>query len=53
VFKGTVKIKGKMVEGDHMVHCFEPAVPTHGMDSLVNTLRFSFPSVSFSLISLD
>jgi len=39
VFKGTLKIKIKMVEGDHVVLCFEPAVPTHGMDALVNTLR--------------
>ena len=53
MFKGTVKIKGKMVEGNHVVHCLEPAVLTHGMDSLVNTSRFSFPSVSFFLIFLD
>jgi len=39
VFKGTVKMKGKMVAGYHVVHCFEPAVVTHGMDALVNTLR--------------
>jgi len=39
VFKGTLKTKDKMVEGGHVVHCFEPAVPTHGMDVL-----FKFPS---------
>ena len=39
MFKSTLKIQDKMVEGDHVVHCFEAAVPTHGMDALVNTLR--------------
>jgi len=40
VSKDTLKIKGKMVEGDHIVHCFEPAVPTHGIDAL------SWPDIS-------
>jgi len=37
VFKGSMGIIGEMVEGDHVVHCFEPAMPTHGIDALVNT----------------